>query len=353
MEKRGQTIQWQFLGLILAILAFIIVLILIFTLDFNSYTDEELCRLSVISRGSAPSTVGGLAPVKGRIPLKCTTEKICLSFSADDACSQYAGLDEDEITRVDLDKTKIQESADIIERITADAMYSCWSMMGEGKIDLFADNPETFGSTVLSNFYSTERKPTCVICSRVALSDEVKKSTDILALVDANDYMLKNGPQGSAKTYVSLYNQGANVGAYPGEFSSTFTKTDKTGETDEISFIFMQILTPEDAYKEALEKGATTGIVAGTFLLSPTTLAKEIVTGRFYTALGRLAIVGAAAGTSGLISYVNTKSNQRTAALHCTKFGGEGRYGCSVVQPMNYHNIRAINDLCAQIEGSP
>src|SRR3989344_4923299 len=128
MDKRGELTSTEITIWILAIVGFGIVLAALFLINLGGYSSEDICKLSVLSRGTAPA--GG-----GYIPLKCVAEKICIREGFSGGCEdEFAGEKDVEYIRLSgSDGVK----ADKIEEITANAMYDCWTMMGEGKVDLF------------------------------------------------------------------------------------------------------------------------------------------------------------------------------------------------------------------------
>jgi hypothetical protein len=343
MEKRGELTSSQIVALVLTIFGFIIVLVfLLVYLDAETYGNDEACRLSVITRATAPSEAERL------VPLKCTTEKICLRINNKDSCPQFIG--EKNVVPIDLPSEK-NAAARKIEQVSADALYNCWKMMGEGKLDLFGGqegNP--VANFALEQFTTSEIKPKCVICSRVALSEELKKRQDILSQVNVNRYMAEAGPAGSQLTYLKLLTD-EQIGNYPINFTKNVTGSNGT-QTDELAFIFMQILANKDPIEEAVKNGVNTGVaIGGGLLLTPTGKVTSLIGTKF-------AVIGTivAAAASGGISYYQASVNQGLAATTCGKFGSvkEERYGCSIFTPTDYKNITNINILCnGGIEGNP
>src|SRR3989344_1319580 len=183
---KGEVSVFFIVTIILAIMGFIA--IMFFVLNFFnggvSGTDE-VCKLSVLTRASAPSSV------QGYVPLKCQTKKICLTQSWLGTCSQFAG--EKDVQRVVLPSGKEKEK---IEEISANAMYDCWNMMGQGKMDLFGSFKGSVGLD--------KTKSACVICSRVAI-DLDKENENIIGGVNINEYMRTHNPPNSDKTYLQTF----------------------------------------------------------------------------------------------------------------------------------------------------
>ncbi len=222
--------------------------------------------------------------------------------------------------------------------------------MGEGKLDLFGGRDGDPASNFLASKFSVnEIKPKCVICSRVALSEDLKKRKDILGRVDVNRYMAENGPEDSELTYLNTFTD-EQIGNYPINFTDNLTKS--TGKTtDQMAFIFMQILAEKAPVDEAVRTGVGTGVaIGGGLLLTPA--------GKVVGLVGaKVAIVGTlvAMAISGGLSYYQASVNQGLAVTTCGKFGSakQDRYGCSIFTPIDYNDIGKINELCnGGIEGN-
>ena len=109
MKKRGETSS-EFTGGTIITIGSLVVLI-----------------MSVLERTSVPGVL------EKYIPLNCPTEKICLTSGED--CPQFAGFKEIRKEKLPSDE---EEAAQEISEEIAEAMYSCWLNMGEGKLDLFS-----------------------------------------------------------------------------------------------------------------------------------------------------------------------------------------------------------------------
>ena len=88
MKQRGEISSTQLVTIILALVGFTVLLLLLWAAfgDFNSLGDREACRLSVLTRATAPTAA------QSGIPLQCTTQKICLTNERHEESSyQFAG----------------------------------------------------------------------------------------------------------------------------------------------------------------------------------------------------------------------------------------------------------------------
>ncbi len=358
MEKRGELSSAQIIGLVLAIVGFVIVLILLTSLDFNSYSAEETCKLSVLTRATLPSNFNQL------VPLKCTTKKICITDSVvGGKCEKFSG--EENVESVKL-KSDAGESAKVIEEATANAMYECWNMMGQGKLDLFSgvDKPlSNVGGQIFKEFgFDGTAATSCVICSRIAFDDDINKKNldEISGKLDVNEYMASEKvPDGSGATYLQAMSD-RGVNSYPAKFKEEISSGKSKGSR-EIGIVFMQILTEEDPLKAfentALRSGAF--IFGGSAVLSSggslVRAGANSVTGIFTNFPLFLTKIGIALGVGGL-SAVETYHNQQISAGYCggfTSTAKDARHGCSIVSAVDYNNIDAVNKLCGTIEGAP
>src|SRR3989344_3312354 len=148
--KKGELTSSQIISLVLAIAGFAVVFIFIAILYGSGMGEDqrEVCRLSILTRATTPSIA------QAAVPITCTTEKICVSATGSKkACPEFLG--EKNVRGVELDGKTNADNARIIERVSAEVMYQCWSMTGKGQLDLFGTAAETLlGST---------GEPTCVI----------------------------------------------------------------------------------------------------------------------------------------------------------------------------------------------
>ena len=95
---------------------------------------EESCRDSVTFRASLGEGFGRLTgetskdAAKDIMPLKCKTEKVCISTGGWDSCSGIKG----ETKEVSSEKEEIY--GDILS-ILAEELYNCFSIYGEGRLN--------------------------------------------------------------------------------------------------------------------------------------------------------------------------------------------------------------------------
>jgi hypothetical protein len=150
MMKNKKALEAEVLiGIIITLIVAAVIFLFLRGLSLKGTIDKEACHQSVIMR-SMPSIIG--EAMRRSIPLKCKTEDILINF------------EEEELVK---------------QRITT-AMYDCWWMLGEGKLDFFTEGVWK-KVTGLQN-----TRTTCLICSTIDFSDRAKgKIKD----VDLTDYL--------------------------------------------------------------------------------------------------------------------------------------------------------------------
>jgi len=376
INKKGEITSAQIVMIVLAIAGFAIVIYLFFMLDLGSIGTRETCHLSVLRRATVPQIV------QGYVPLTCTTDKICVTdgFFGGKCEKQFAG--EKDITLVRLSGSP-DEKRRKIEEISANAMYDCWSMMGEGKLDIFWTPSQEVGWSPTGS--------TCVICSRVAVDESVSESIlydiDEKRGVNVNRYIAENKVPGKEITYlqaftdrgISAYSRFGNAadfaGTLPtneyykqlqeslkGSLSKEQRKATKealalvekelasTANNHELAFVFSQIKTKEiDSTTDILADIAGMGATA-----AGATFAMPVV-GNIGTAL-YVGVLGVIAGsTSEIYGAWNAYESQITAMGYCGPFAStkkEAAQGCSVINAVNY-DFKSINNICQKLEGNP
>lgn len=338
MQKKGELTSTQIIMLVLAIAGFIIILLfLLFLKDIYNQTDVETCRLSVLSRATVPEAT------QQAIPLKCTTLKYCLTTTGQD-CLQFSPIEKP--IKITLPKDT-QQAARKVEEISANALYDCWSMMGQGKLSIFGQEGSLLGNVAEGVFGVPSKVPKCVICSRVALASDLKNRSDILGNVSLSRYLENTLVPNSRYTYLQTFTDN-QINQYPQQFKDQIN-ANVSNSTDQISFIFMQVLaTDSPALQQAISSGANTGLgILGGASISPIGLGTMKI---------RLGVASAGTLISGGLAYYKASENQRIIAHTCQNLRSPipGQAGCSLVTPLDYNDLKSINALCeGGIEGSP
>jgi hypothetical protein len=208
--RRGELSSAQIITLVLAIAGFLIVLAFIYGFEGSTTTDTDICKLSVVGRATTSEVLAGSGAY---IPLKCTTGKICITGSSSGECNQFAGEKNVQFVRL---SGGLSQEKEIIESISAQTMYDCWNMMGQGKLDLV--------STYAKQLGWSQGQSTCVICTRVALADDVPKELldpKSSNSIDMNTYLATHQVPGSDKTYLQTFTD-VGINAFPKVNSNTY-----------------------------------------------------------------------------------------------------------------------------------
>ena len=370
-------------GLILLIGSFLLVAsflpVLLESQEEN--TPKEMCKFSIVGRAIIPV-------VGNQLDFQCTTEKVCITGERRGKCEQFTG--EENVRRVRIDLNKKEESVKIIEKEMADDIYSCWAMTGEGKISIFGESDGLIYSIIkyvgLDLFSSETTEPKCLVCSRLAIAEDVKeKGDEILSEVDVNDYMFKTKVPGSSLTYLQTFTD-VSVRFLPPippidsaglsdadrnnlkNISDSLEKVNKelglknSNGSDQIAIVFSQLIwEKEDAFENGL---FVASVVGGTFVVvgglvaltgvgAPVGGALLIKGGMIFATAG---VVGGlvAGGVESGMTYSQQQRNKIMTLGHCGELknpGDERQEGCSFVKTIEW-DVDLVNNLCSGgIEG--
>src|SRR3989344_2606847 len=144
--------------IVLLLAGFVVILLVYSQIAFESNVDRTVCHESVILRGTLSTNF----ELKETVPLKCKTEKICVSsnFFGKGDCKDELGNKYSSV-KISSDAEKKEQE---VKSMIAREMAACWSMMGEGKIQVFTGDLKLDAA-----------KEKCVVCSRISFDDETKK----------------------------------------------------------------------------------------------------------------------------------------------------------------------------------
>ena len=152
MEKQGEFMSSKFVSIVLLLIGFIIVMLIFPALLNEKEVDREICHDSVLLRGALPDNLN----LKEVANLKCTTRKVCLTsktFGKGD-CKDEKGFEKGEYETI-----RVSTGEDV-NRFVARELAGCWSMMGNGEIQIFTRE--------------NSQKKSCVVCSRISFDKELK-----------------------------------------------------------------------------------------------------------------------------------------------------------------------------------
>ncbi|MBI3334578.1 hypothetical protein HYZ97_03765 [Candidatus Pacearchaeota archaeon] len=384
--KRGEIATSQIIGLVLVLIGFAAILVFFYnTIDLGLFAEDAACKASVLTRAVAPSAAQGI------LPLKCTTKKICITSGKGKCEEQFRGEKNVEVIKLRGSATNPTDRAlmrQTIEQVTAESMYSCWSTMGEGKVDIFGSFSNELGLTSVV--------PSCVICSRIAIDKGVDRTIlydEAAGIgVNVNEYMRKTVVPGTSVTFLQAFTdksvssyayvnndqfgllkekqtiqkvladdieqtESVNVKKYIDTVSqTTFAGRDASTDANrEMALVFMQVksIKPTEVLRNMFAAGGT---VAGVTFMTPVVNRVAAAGARaiLFNPYGQaLTLIGAS--TVGGYGAYNAYQGQLAAAGYCGQFStndAKAREGCSLVQGVNY-NFKDINTLCSSIQGNP
>jgi hypothetical protein len=342
----------------LVLIGFGVVLFIFFQIDWIGQVDDQVCKESVIIRGTLQEA-SGILEAGGYVPLKCKTSKICLRedklINKGKCIEQFQNVKPVEYIDIDSKSQKID-----VEKVISNEVIDCWKMMGEGKISLFSKGLANYG---IGGVY-----PTCVICSRIAFDKELNVNANDLDIVEYMrthkisqgnvsyyDYIIGTSPAAVSGLDKATIAKISNDGSISNETKIVnLTKGDEYEFSNEMAVLFMQISTPTKS-GALLNIGKVAGgtILAGSFvgggLTGPAVAATGVVT---ICSQGPMAIVcGALALIATGFSTIKAGQNRGVTAGYCGDIavGEESKKGCSVVRTMNY-DPEEIKKYCAVIE---
>jgi hypothetical protein len=374
MNRKGELTTTQIVTIILVLVAFVIILFILYQMFSYGKIDQDACHTSVVIRGTMP-VFGG---TKDFVPLKCKTEKICITSGLlGGKCPDYG--DEKGISYVKVDSGENGQRQ--IEQLFAQNIVRCWQMMGEGKVSIFSEwVAQTYGFGAVY--------PSCVICNRIAFDKSSLQDRVDLGKINVQAYMDTHLVPGKNYTY-SDFLRGENAKTAI-NLLTTFdvykSPTDKINNQDTLSIsqgsqeqtlktlasqasdskiqnkavaiMFSQISAPTQGGSAAnIGKTLLAGTI-GSFVLAPSS---TIQGGKFAGGLikdvcggGGAYTVAACIGTAiaailyqqGSVAY-----NRAVTAGYCgdVSIGTDARNGCSVVRVVNY-DVSQIMQHCGLIE---
>ncbi|MCH7535742.1 MAG: hypothetical protein IH948_08385 [Bacteroidetes bacterium] len=383
MERKGEILTGKMATFFVALIGFAILALFIYTvfIDTDRLNQQQICHLSVLKRG-ALDEVGAA----GLIPLQCTTQKICITTKRNGECKQFAG--EENVIDVRIDLKKPNEAKRIIEEESANAMWDCWAMMGQGRVDIFGpDDIEDIEDVIWRNikdFIGFEAKykvtkPMCVVCSRIAIAEDVfekDNGAEVVESVNVNRYIAEENIPGRSLTYLQAFTD-SQIISYQGvdqgkgyepddievselealnEFRRDFNKG-TVSESNQLAFVFSQIkFKDKDALTAGTNVAITGGIIIGAvLLLTPVGVIAIAATGLVTATIIGLGAVGAAAGYAAVTTGITNERNQIVTAGYCGNLQTESddKVGCSLIKVVSW-DAGSINSFCVgEVEGSP
>ena len=201
-KKRAEMTSTQIVTMILLIAGFAIILYVFNQVGFTKEIDREVCHESVILRMTLPDTLN----LKNLPSLRCKTKKICITNNliGKGDCEKDLG-DKYETIKISKDKKEREKQ---INAFIAQELADCWSMMGEGKGQIFT-----------RNFINTRA---CSICSRIAFDVELKE--ELKEVRGINNYLVSHKIPNADITYWKFLTIQNNIENYDFSFDNFSTE---------------------------------------------------------------------------------------------------------------------------------
>jgi hypothetical protein len=254
MDKRGEFTSTQVATWVVIIVGFAIAVFFIYNVFNNKdLAERDACRLSLLARATVPSAL------EQELPLNCQSQKICITLdksipqrlketftgaaiSEKSECEQFAGEENvGKPIKVNLDNPL--GAAQKIQEAVANAMYDCWLMTGEGKLDIFSGKykpSDSLGDKWASDILEwtsidiPQIKPACLVCSKVAFSKELTSDSrwaSVSREINYNRFLSTQQVPQSSLTYLQTFTD-QGVGSGYGAIEQTENKLTKyAGDT--------------------------------------------------------------------------------------------------------------------------
>ncbi|MFA5992402.1 MAG: hypothetical protein WC796_01705 [Candidatus Pacearchaeota archaeon] len=368
--KKGELpVSWT-VTIILLLIGFVILLVIYFEFFNFDMIDRQACHKSVLLRGSLPYQ----SVSQGYVPLQCKTQKICITGDSGGKCTEFKN--EEKVRRVKV--LNNERGLDEIQKLYAQEILDCWSMMGEGKLSIFS--PSLSQSFQIGSLY-----PNCVICSRIAIDE---KTLDKVGLNKLNifEYMNTHLVPSTNQTYlqyitgedfagIAVDDQAFNefvkqqvsssgTGGVEGELNGGGLEGETDYVDDEVAVLFMQVSRVPSALDVAkkdilvalgMGAGATaTYISVGGATFGWSTKLIGWVSSVPVIRAG-VAVIALVAGTTTLSTQaINLYKSKSVVAASCSDVEvGNGVYsGCSVVRTVKYDSQEILKN-CKKIQSIP
>jgi len=181
-NKKGEMTSVQLIGLIVFVVSLGIILLFLAMYDWG--TKKEVCQDSVVMRSTF-----NVGPLEGKkyIPLKCSTEKICLTDGGKTLnCDLQFGPEakDNPVTKI-----KVKTKKDVLDAF-ANAYYDCHWMLGEGKLDFMP--------------HTKWQENYCLICSRIVFDLDSETEAEIKDISYGSLYQyLQEKETPAGKSYLS------------------------------------------------------------------------------------------------------------------------------------------------------
>jgi hypothetical protein len=194
-KKKGQNSAGFIVGIVLVVITIFVLVLVYMQLSTKGEMDRNVCHQSVVVRGTLGATPVG----SDTFELKCKTKRICVTAVKGEDCKKSMGS---EAVIYQVNGT-LENKQKQMRQLIAREMADCWSMMGEGKLNVF------------SREWTKEAKFSSVgvVCTRIAFDDSiiaVESGNTISTLDGMNAYLLSHKVPGKQISYWDYFRDTAD-----------------------------------------------------------------------------------------------------------------------------------------------
>ena len=184
-KKAGGIVPEWLIWMIVLIVSFLILLFIFYRFYLGADIDRTACHESVVLRATLPDSLG----LKEVAPLKCKTRKLCLTSNLvlKGECDEFG---------TSFVNGRIGNTEDEINKAIAREMAECWTMMGEGKVQVFK-----------KDFASSSVVEKCVLCSRIAIDKNLKEK--VSSISGLGNYLITHKVPEKEETYWEYLTRGS------------------------------------------------------------------------------------------------------------------------------------------------
>lgn len=187
--KKGEIMTDSSINMILLIIGFVVIIILIGMIVYYTLIKERTCHDSIVMRSSVNNAIFSAARM---IPLKCETEKMCLTSSGETCPSLGVASKDNYILKKTINTDPEKAKNDVLDQI-ATQLYQCHSMLGEGLLNFMPPGMTT--------------KNYCLICSRIVLDDKARQEVPDISYSELYQYLSKKRTS-DGKSYLESLHPG-------------------------------------------------------------------------------------------------------------------------------------------------
>lgn len=173
-EKKADVSVEFIIGVVILAISFVVILFFIFLVPWNPVIDKETCHQSIVYRSTAKIKAIDLSET---IPLKCQTEKICLTMSGDDC--ELISTKKNPVNKINLGRDKVK-AKEKIKEVFADKLVECHSMIGEGQLNFLPNH--------ILKLKDTEYG---LICTRIIFDKEAQEEIEGIGVGEFYSYLEK------------------------------------------------------------------------------------------------------------------------------------------------------------------